>query len=244
TVSITPQHPTPSDDVNVTATITDDGTIVNASIYYTIDNATWVRVSMTHSGTTYWGIIPAQPDGTTVTYYIEAYDNADQRSVTANFSYTVSGTVDNPPTISSVSIDNPSPTSSDSVTVTAVVSDDHGIQNVTLYYRVGSGEWVAVSMTSSDSSTYTGVIPAQPDGSVVSYYVRVFDTAGQYTDSGVQSYTVSDQTSTTTTTSETTTTGGTTGTTEAPPMDFALVAAIGGVAVVVIVLVLVLRKRQ
>ncbi|MHA1247251.1 MAG: Ig-like domain repeat protein [Candidatus Thorarchaeota archaeon] len=244
TVSITPQSPTPADDVNVTVTITDDGTIVNASIYYTVDDATWVRVSMSHSGTTYWGIIPAQPDGTTVTYYIEAYDNAGQRSATANFSYTVSGVVDNPPTISSVSIDNPSPTSSDSVTVTAVVSDDYGIKNVTLYYRVGDGNWVAVSMTSSDSSTYTGVIPAQPDGSVVSYYVRVFDTAGQYTDSGIQSYTVSDQTSTTTTTSGTTTTGGTTGTTEAPPMDFALVAAIGGVAVVVIVLVLVLRKRQ
>ncbi len=235
TLSIEPSSPTSSDSVNVSVTVLDDGTIVNVTLYYQVDGGSWNTVLMTANGNTYWGIIPAQSNGANVTYYVIAYDNLDQSTQSPTYWYVVSDDV-SPPTIS-VSIDNAHPTSADSVTVTAVVTDDTGVLNVTLYYKVGDGLWVAVTMNHLSGDSYAATIPPQADGSVVTYYVRAFDQSGKHADSPQQSYTVQD--STTTTTTPTTTTPGPVGGFD--PMVL-IIIGVAGVAVVVLALILKLRK--
>ncbi|WP_170265165.1 T9SS type A sorting domain-containing protein [Salibacter halophilus] len=73
--------PTSSDDVTISADIVDpDGSVVNTTLYYSTNlnagsvNFTSVNMSNT-SADTYEATIPAQGDGTTVGYYIEAEDN-------------------------------------------------------------------------------------------------------------------------------------------------------------------------
>lgn len=70
-----PAPPTASDDVTVTATITDDATINSATLWYSTGSG-YVELAMTDDGSNaYSATIPAQADNATVNYYIEAADN-------------------------------------------------------------------------------------------------------------------------------------------------------------------------
>ena len=68
--------------------------------------------------------------------------------------------------------ENPIPT--DIVTVTADVIDD-GTVTVALNYKVGDGVFSAVAMVAGTGFSYSGAIPAQVDGSFVSYFISADD---------------------------------------------------------------------
>lgn len=84
-----------------------------------------------------------------------------------------------PPEISDVMRDKAYPTSSETITVTAEISDSDGIINTaSLYYNVDGGDFMNLEMTTADSVVYQAEIPAQADGSWVTYYVHAIDNAG------------------------------------------------------------------
>ena len=99
----TPQYPAASDTVNAIATITDDGTIASARLYYSslpsgasgnfqaFDDGAHNDGSAGDS--VYGAAIPSQPDGNTVTYYFTATDNIDQTTTSSSNNYTVGQTV-------------------------------------------------------------------------------------------------------------------------------------------------------
>ena len=87
-----PSIPTPIDDVNVSATITDNLVGVrNASLYYSTDGGlNWTEVSMEHVGDSkYKATIPKLAVDTVVQYYINATDIALNTATSAASSYTV-----------------------------------------------------------------------------------------------------------------------------------------------------------
>jgi hypothetical protein len=110
-----------------------------------------------------------------------------------------------PPVISSVRHTPPSPSSDDDVIVTADVIDEGTIVTSTLWYSTGVG-FTAVPMALSGPAfsdvegaeqfmlhkfpfyaegavrrgAYAATIPAQPDGTLVAYYVRVEDDRGLF----------------------------------------------------------------
>ncbi|GAB1366918.1 hypothetical protein MASR1M36_17890 [Candidatus Cloacimonadaceae bacterium] len=97
-ISHLPVLNTPREDLPnyVVADIADDPTwnnpIGGANMYYSIDGGTnWsAPVAMTlDTAPTYYAQIPAQPLGTTVDYYIEAWDSLDNLTTSATFSYGV-----------------------------------------------------------------------------------------------------------------------------------------------------------
>jgi len=91
-VVATPSVPTIIDDVNVTATITDDLVgVKNASVHYSIDGGlNWSQIPMQHIGdSTYKATIPKQANGTVVQYYINATDVALNTNQSDIFTYTV-----------------------------------------------------------------------------------------------------------------------------------------------------------
>ena len=95
-----------------------------------------------------------------------------------------------PSTIKSVSLTPASPTSFDDVTVTANVEGLQAPTKVTLDYTAGSASQT-VEMSGSNG-VYTGVIPAQADGTKVSFKVTVLNEAG-YTTVVEKDYTVGDK---------------------------------------------------
>ena len=71
-----------TEDVTVTATVTAFVDIQEVNLFYKAGGSSAQKVKMTASGNTYSGIIPAQPMGTEVTYYIEA--TTDGGTTTSN----------------------------------------------------------------------------------------------------------------------------------------------------------------
>lgn len=97
-IKIEPSHPTPDDDVTVTASITDDVVgVKNASLYYSITGgANWAKLSMSSAGDSkYETVIPKQVNGTLVQYYIEATDGLNTGKSDTR-SYTVTTTKPSP----------------------------------------------------------------------------------------------------------------------------------------------------
>ncbi len=90
-ISIAPTAPTSTDDVKISATITDDVAITEAKVFWAshagvtdTDN----EVAMTNDGDVYSADIPAQANGATVYYIILASDGTDT-TISAEASYTV-----------------------------------------------------------------------------------------------------------------------------------------------------------
>ena len=92
-VTIDPEEPTPSDDVNVSANIVDDGIVQSAELLWGLQETNMENViSMSlETGSTYItdNGIPAQSAGTTVYYYIRATDDEALSDSTDVTNYTV-----------------------------------------------------------------------------------------------------------------------------------------------------------
>ncbi len=89
-----------------------------------------------------------------------------------------------PPAVQDVQRSPIVPDDNDPVIVTALVTDDKdSIRNVRLYYRIDTQSTLhMVTMTpSATPDYYEGIIPAQSDGSLVSYWVYADDNTGKYT---------------------------------------------------------------
>lgn len=84
------------------------------------------------------------------------------------------------------------PTSAESVTVTVDASDSGALTAVNLIYTVNAGTPVTVAMTAGTPPAYSALIPAQADGSTVSFRVEATDNQSNTTVSGTLSYTVMD----------------------------------------------------
>ena len=52
--------------------------------------------------------------------------------------------------------------------------------SVLIWYRVGTEDYQAVAMTNSSANHYTGIIPSQPGGSVIQYFLSAADESGRH----------------------------------------------------------------
>ena len=96
-----------------------------------------------------------------------------------------------PSKIESVSMTPEAPTSFDEVVVTAVVSGLQGVKTATLNYTAGTDKG-SLPMN-GNGSTWTATIPAQPDGTKVTYTVTIVNDADYTTVSPEKEYTVGDK---------------------------------------------------
>lgn len=86
-IEVEPSIPTSSDDIDVSATIVDDGSVASADIYYAvgIDSEDWQVINMSNTdGDTWIGTIPAQADGSLIKYYITSEDDEGYESFAPN----------------------------------------------------------------------------------------------------------------------------------------------------------------
>lgn len=84
------QVPASTDSPEVTASITDDGTVITVTLTYSSTGGGEVTVPMTQTTGNNWsGSIPAFPDDTVVRYFVTAVDNEGNTVDTRLFSYLV-----------------------------------------------------------------------------------------------------------------------------------------------------------
>ena len=83
------------------------------------------------------------------------------------------------PMIMSVSRSPQSPSPVDAVTITAVVTDDYGLDSVSVYYKIHEdSSFVQLAMDSAAVDTFSATIGAQSDSTTVSYYIEAVDNSG------------------------------------------------------------------
>ena len=82
------------------------------------------------------------------------------------------------PMIMSVSRSPQSPSPVDAVTITAVVTDDYGLDSVSVYYKIHEdSSFVQLEMNSAAVDTFSATIGAQSDSTTVSYYIEAVDNS-------------------------------------------------------------------
>ena len=96
-----------------------------------------------------------------------------------------------PSKIESVTMMPEAPTSFDDIVITATVSGLQAVESATLNYTAGTDKG-SLPM-SGNGSTWTATIPAQPDGTKVTYTVTVINEAGFTTVSPEKDFTVGDK---------------------------------------------------
>ncbi len=76
--------PLPADAINISADVTDDGSVSSVEFLYSTNGTSYTPVNATALGTRYSAQIPAQANGTTVRYYVRAKDNLNNTTVQPN----------------------------------------------------------------------------------------------------------------------------------------------------------------
>jgi hypothetical protein len=126
------------------------------------------------------------------------------------------------------------PVTTDDVTITASISDQHGVVSATLEYSINLGvSWNNISMTKT-GSVWTGIIQSQPVDTEVWYRVYAQDDRSNWAISPTKTYSVGEAPTSTTTTSSQANQG----------LDPFLIASIVGVVVLIIVIIAVKRKQS
>ncbi len=187
-INYSPTNPESTDDVQVSATITDsDGTISMAKVKWGTSTGNYSNeLSMSNSGDTYSAEIPAQPDETTVYFIVYVEDNESDSTSSSEYSYTVSDPENQVPVVSNVNLDPQTPTQNDNVIISCAASDSDGsIESVILKWKLESTSYSDVNMNFSGGKYY-GQIPKQDVGETVTYSIVAEDemgSQGTYNDS-------------------------------------------------------------
>jgi hypothetical protein len=73
------------------------------------------------------------------------------------------------------------------ISIYAAIQSESAISAVLLFYQIGDGGWVNISM-SSEGPFYSGVIPGQPWNETVKYYITASDIYSQTTSNGTVAF--------------------------------------------------------
>jgi hypothetical protein len=192
-IGISPSAPAEGESIIITSTITDsDGTVSSAVINYGPSAGNYTQqVSMSKSGNTFSGTIPAQLSGTTIYFRIEAIDDDSEEAVSAENSFLVTAPHNNPPVLNNIQYTPTNPDQNQSVTVSAEVTDSDGtISYCKIKWGTTQGVYPNRTNMTFGSGTYMGVIPGQTGGTTVYFRIVAADNDSDSTLTNEYSYAV------------------------------------------------------
>ncbi|RKZ30772.1 hypothetical protein DRQ36_04375, partial [bacterium] len=158
----------------------------SARLTWRVDSGSWVIVPMTYSFGAYRASIPAQPLGSVIDYYISGMDNGG---------YFMSSPTGAPSSYHTFSVysDTTAPIISASPigdwfeyawppTITATVTDDQGVEEVSICGRIGATMLTPVAMVETDTyDVWKGVLPGEPDGGdTLEYWLIAIDISAAH----------------------------------------------------------------
>ncbi len=170
-------------DYDFTVTVSDADGVRDVKIYTEIGTDAKITEMAPIGAGSYKYRFAAMPAGTSVKYYVVATDETGKKAyfpatapaTSASFTVT-NGT----PLFNSVVLSNENPSDNEPVTFTVKAYDKSGVKEVRLYYVLNNAAAttkVTVILTTTDFTTFTGIIPGQPDLTKISYYLRAEDNS-------------------------------------------------------------------
>ena len=175
-VILNPSTPQYTDDVMVYVSAIDVSGVKNVTLYYRTDGS-WTAVTMTAEGMLYSAMIPKQPYGTTIYYYVVAYDIYDTSSSVGNRTYPLEYTVtDNiAPTLGVSGPPQGEPLSGVVTFQISATDDGSGIQRVDLRINGNivtstTGDQITLDTTTYSNGNYNLTFVAYDNaGNIVQY---------------------------------------------------------------------------
>ncbi|MDR1554105.1 MAG: endonuclease [Prevotellaceae bacterium] len=177
-------------DVSTIVNIYGDDVIQNVNLYYGTSSSTMnSNVAMTLTNGRYAAQIPTYANGTTVYFQIRVVSQKNVNKSSSVYSYKV--TEAQPDVIISNITRNPhNPQATEDVTVTAdiyVIKDE--IESIRLHWWTITANKTSIAM-SQNGGAYTANIPAQPNETVVYYYIEAKTQGGIVRFSEIENYVV------------------------------------------------------
>ena len=165
--------------------------------YSTDNGGTWIPLIAGITTMTWNWDTRTYPDSNQFLIHIFAYDYELGSSDDSDAVFTVDN---NGPSITNLEHTPGSPTPSDTITISADITDLSGLSAISLVYDVNAGPDQAVTMTLQSGDTYAVDIGPFADGDVIDYHVEATDNSPStfVTNSATQSFTVAQPTTTTT----------------------------------------------
>jgi len=197
-----PEKPTPSDTVTVTAAIQSEYDLVSVSLHYSVDGSS-SDIDMTSSGTDYTADIGPFSHGEEIKYEVAAEDEMGVIIYSEENSFTVEeepgddddddddDEPDGSLKISDISVEPEEPDAGSSIRVSAVIESDHDISKVTVYYWTEGEDARSKSMSKRGGGKYDATLGRFEEGSTLYYNITASDEDGNH--KSTKEYTISIQ---------------------------------------------------
>ncbi len=132
--------------------------VIRVTVYYAMqDSDIWTSAEMEYIGNETYIYTTTDFTGASVKYYFEAEDTFGNVANTS-ISYFVAEPDDlNPPVISNITVYPHDPTELDNISISAVITDESGLAQIELWYRINEGSWIIKNMLSSGDTYWYSI---------------------------------------------------------------------------------------
>lgn len=176
-----PEKPTYTNNVVITADITDpEGGLSSAILYWGLSESNLSnQITMSASPSTYTATIPAQAGGQTVYYKIVATDAENNESQSKILNYLVENSAENIlPVISAIGVNPSNPVTGQSISVSSNITDSDGtIVKALLNWGKTAETNDAYTEMSANGNIYSATIPAQSIEGILYYSIEAIDNS-------------------------------------------------------------------
>jgi len=173
------------DFIMISATITDDGTVMNAVLWWRDVDGVWHENYMQKTGNDWSYFLPGQMAEGLVRYQINATDNLGQKNSTIIYEFDIEDTV--APYIAHTPVE--SAVINEPINITCLVADLGGVGAVYLHYRNESeANYTQVIM----SPGYWYELAARSEPGTIEHYIRAVDAYGNEASTGIYSLAIID----------------------------------------------------
>lgn len=193
-ILINPSNPLTGQTINISANVSDsDGNVQSVVLEWgNSPSALNNSESTSVNGNTYTAEIPSQEQARTIYFKITATDNSSGITTYSN-SFDV-GT-NQIPIISNISRNPTNPTSSQTITITANISDPEGRLALSeLNWGTSSNSLTNNIPMTNSASVYSAIIPAQANEQNIYYQIKAKDAENNWAESSVLNFMVSNGT--------------------------------------------------
>jgi len=166
------------DSVRINATITDDGTVMNAVLWWRDVDGVWHESQMQKTGDDWSYIVPGQMTEGKVRYQINATDDLGQKNTTVIYEFDITDTtlpiITHTPVVNAI-VNEP-------INIACLVTDLGGVGAVYLHYRNDTaGNFTQVTM----SLGYWYEHAARSEPGTIEYYIQAVDINGNEASTGI-----------------------------------------------------------
>ena len=180
-----PSFPTQDDIISISAMVFDNVKVMTVSLHFHADDEAWQEVPTIDIGNGYMVNIGTFSTGSTIFYYLSSQDTNGNVAESPIVSFRI--VEFNPPTITNINHKCLTSSERNYVLISATVTDDFEVQNVTLYYHRNFEPWENVPMICSED-IYSVKIGKYGEHAIIEYYIVAYDVFGNMEESPYYSF--------------------------------------------------------